>query len=295
MQPIPDSELILNADGSIYHLNLHPDEIADTILTVGDPNRVAQVSKYFDRIEVRRAHREFVTHTGWLGSQRLTVISTGIGTDNMDIVLNELDALANINFETRTLNVEPKTLNIIRIGTSGSISTEIAIGSFVTSNYAIGLDNLLHFYEHKNNLAELSLCQQFKHILPDNFPAVPYAFAANETLLRKIQLDFHGITLTAPGFYAPQARQLRGSIKLSLETLTLFNNFRYEKLHLTNLEMETAGLYGLASVLGHRALSCNGILTNRMSGEFSKNPAEIVEKLIQSVLEQVSESGFSKF
>lgn len=295
MQQFTDSELIINTDGSIYHLNLRPDEIADTILTVGDPNRVAQVSKYFDRIEVQHANREFVTHTGWLGNQRLTVLSTGIGTDNMDIVLNELDALVNIDFQTGTLKAEHQTLNLIRIGTSGSIVPEISIGSLLTSDYAIGLDNLLHFYEHKNNLAELSLCQQFKHILPDNFPAVPYTFAGNESLLRKISLDFHGITLTAPGFYAPQGRQLRGSTKLSLEMFASLNDFQYEKLRITNLEMETAGLYGLANVLGHQALSCNAILANRMSGEFSKNPAEMVEKLIQRVLEKVSESEFAKF
>lgn len=287
MQQIPDSELIINQDGSIYHLQLHPEEIADTILTVGDPDRVAQVSKYFDRIEMQRSHREFVTHTGWLGSKRLTVISTGIGTDNIDIVLNELDALANINLQTKTVNSTHKSLNIIRIGTSGAVWAEAPLGSMVTSAYAIGLDNLMHFYEHKNHLNEVGLLQQFRHFAKDAIPTTPYVFAANETLLSSIQLDLQGITLTAPGFYAPQGRQLRGITKFTSEILTNLSDFQYEKLRILNFEMETAGIYGLASVLGHRALSCNVILANRISGQFSKNPLEIVEKLIQRVLEQV--------
>lgn len=294
MQTFADSEFILNADGTIYHLHLRPDEIADTIFTVGDPGRVGQVSKYFDRMEVQRAHREFVTHTGWLGNQRLTVLSTGIGTDNVDIVLNELDALANINFKTRTLNPEPKTLNIIRIGTSGSISTDIPIGSFLASRYAIGLDNLLHFYEYKNTLAELSLCQQFKNLLPSELSISPPAFTADALLFQKIPLDFQGITLTAPGFYAPQGRQLRAVSKFNLELLKSFAFFEYEGLHLTNLEMETAGMYGLCATLGHRALSCNVILANRLTGEFHANPVEAVEGLIQRVLERLSESEFTE-
>ncbi len=289
MLQISDSELVINADGSIYHLHLHPGDVADTIITVGDPNRVAQVSKHFSQIDVQRAHREFVTHTGWLGSKRITVISTGIGTDNIDIVLNELDALVNINFQTRTPNLEPQILNIIRIGTAGVLSAEVSLGSFVTSNYAIGLDNLLHFYDYKNSLSELSLCQQIKHLLPADLSISPYVFAASEELISKIRLDYHGITLTAPGFYAPQGRQLRARSKLNLEMLTQLSEFKYEKLRLLNFEMESAGIYGLASVLGHRAISCNVILANRILGTFHSNPTEAVEKLIQRVLEQVSE------
>lgn len=287
MRQIPDSELVTNSDGSIYHLQLHPEDIAETILTVGDPARVAQVSKYFDRIEVQRSHREFVTHTGWLGAKRITVISTGIGTDNIDIVLNELDALANINLQTRTINTIHKPLNIIRIGTSGAVWAEAPVGSMVTSAYAIGLDNLLHFYEHKNHLDEVSLLQQFKHFVTSPLPVEPYVTSANDQLLQAIKLDYQGITLTAPGFYAPQGRQLRGTTKFTSEILTHLSDFQYEKRRILNFEMETAGIYGLASVLGHRALSCNVILANRILGAFAKNPMEIVEKLIQRVLEQV--------
>lgn len=288
MIQFPDSELVINTDGSIYHLRLRPEEVADTILTVGDPGRVAQVSKYFDRIEVKREHREFVTHTGWSNNKRITVISTGIGTDNIDIVLNELDALVNIDFKTRTTKKAHKALTIIRIGTSGAVWAEAPIGSTVTSAYAIGLDNLMHFYEHKNHLNEVGLLQQLKHLLAEKLPIEPYVAAGNSDLLQQISLDHQGITLTAPGFYAPQGRQLRGVTKFNKDAIIALSDFQYEKMHLLNFEMETAGIYGLANLLGHRALSCSVILANRISGEFSKNPAEEVEKLIMRILEQVN-------
>lgn len=284
---IPNSELVINSDGSIYHLQLHPEEVADTIITVGDPGRVPQVSKYFDSIEIKRAHREFVTHTGWLRQKRLTVISTGIGTDNIDIVMNELDALVNINLQTRKIKDIHKALDIIRIGTSGAVWAEAPVGSMVTSAYAIGLDNLMHFYEHKNHLNEVGLLQQFRHFTNDELPVVPYVFAGDDKLLNTIKLDYQGITLTSPGFYAPQGRQLRAISKFTPELLTRLSDFHYEKLRILNFEMETAGIYGLANLLGHRAISCNVILANRILGAFSKNPAEIVEKLIMRVLEQV--------
>ncbi|MFN7117087.1 MAG: nucleoside phosphorylase [Saprospiraceae bacterium] len=287
MRQIPDSELVINAKGNIYHLNLHPAEIADTILTVGDPERVPQISKYFDRIEVRREHREFITHTGWLGKKRLTVVSTGIGTDNIDIVLNELDALANINFKTRTVNDIHKKLTIIRVGTSGAIWAEVQVGSMVTSAYGIGLDNLLHFYEPAHHLNEVGLLQQFKHYLVQALPVEPYVAAANAALLQQITLDYQGITLTAPGFYAPQGRELRAKTKFTTETLTHLSDFKYDQLRILNFEMETAGIYGLANLLGHRALSCNVILANRILGQFASNPAEAVERLIMRVLEQI--------
>lgn len=287
MKQITESELVINKDGSIYHLHLHPDEVADTILTVGDPGRVPQISKYFDRIEVQRANREFVTHTGTIGNTRLTVISTGIGTDNIDIVLNELDALVNIDLKTKTIKSNLKTLNIIRVGTSGAVAPETQVGSMVTSAYGIGLDNLMHFYDYTFHLEEVALLQQFKHFLSGKLPIEPYVAAANRDLLHKIQLDYQGITLTASGFYAPQARQLRAHTKFTENMLIHLSDFKYEVLRILNFEMETAGLYGLANALGHRALSCNVILANRILGAFEKNPAEAVERLIMRVLEQV--------
>ncbi len=287
MRQIPDSELVLNADGSIYHLHLRPEQIADTVLTVGDPDRVARISNYFDTIEHQVSHREFVTHTGWLGKTRLTVISTGIGTDNIDIVLNELDALANIEFATRTPNPIHRTLNIIRVGTSGAVWREAPVGSFVTSAFGLGLDNLMHFYVSENTVDETELAQQFAAFPAQSLPTTPYAFAAHAELLDKMTLDLQGITLTAPGFYAPQGRELRGKTKLTSEILTHLSDFQYKKWRITNFEMETSGIYGLARVLGHRAVSCNVILANRIRGQFSTDPRKEVEKLIQKVLEKI--------
>ncbi|MBK7873388.1 MAG: nucleoside phosphorylase [Saprospiraceae bacterium] len=287
MQQIPDSELVINTNGSIYHLQLFPEQIADTILTVGDPARVARVSKYFDKIEYQVSHREFITHTGWLGSTRLTVISTGIGTDNIDIVINELDALANIDFKTRMPKTKHQTLNFIRIGTSGAIWREAPLGSFITSAFAIGLDNLMHFYAYQNSPDETALLKQFYTFTAKPLPIQPYAFAANADLLAKMTLDLQGITLTSPGFYAPQGRELRGKTKLTSEILASFSDFQYKDWNIMNFEMETSGIYGLANVLGHRAVSCNVILANRLLGQFSSDPAQEVERLIQKVLEKI--------
>lgn len=289
MQQIPDSELIINPDGSIYHLNLRPEQVADTILTVGDPSRVARISKYFDKIEHQVNRREFVTHTGWLGKTHLTVLSTGIGTDNIDIVLNELDALVNIDFKTRTPNKTHKTLNIIRVGTSGAVWRDAPVGSFVTSAFGLGLDNLMHFYEYENSAEEQELVQHFAAFPKNPLPTPPYAFAANAELLESMTLDLQGITLTAPGFYAPQGRQLRGTSKLTPDILTHLSDFQYKSWRITNFEMETSGIFGLAKVLGHRAVSCNAIIANRVLGKFSPDPGKAVESLILKVLEKVEE------
>ncbi|MDX1943161.1 MAG: nucleoside phosphorylase [Saprospiraceae bacterium] len=295
MRQIPDSELVLNADGTIYHLCLFPEQIADIILTVGDPARVARISKYFDKIEYQVNHREFVTHTGWLGNTRLSVLSTGIGTDNMDIVLNELDALVNIDLKTRIPHSNHSILNIIRVGTSGAVWREAPVGSFITSAFGLGLDNLMHFYEYQNTSDEAKLIQDFAAFLKNPLPIQPYSFAANVELLNKMTLDLQGITLTAPGFYAPQGRELRANTKLTSETLTHLSNFQYKNWQITNFEMETSGLYGLAKVLGHRAVSCNVILANRLLGQFSLNPDKEVESLIENVLERIgSLTNFSQ-
>ena len=283
------SELILNADNSIYHLNLVPEDIADTIITVGDPERVGDVSKYFDKIEIKKAKREFHTHTGTLNGKRLTVISTGIGTDNIDIVLNELDALANIDFENRTLKPDKKVLDIIRIGTSGAIQPDITVDSFLISEYAMGFDGLLQFYDSES-VQQTKISKAFTH--HSNWPnrkSTPYVVTYDESLgndfiSNRIRL---GVTATNIGFYGPQGRTLRLKTDDS-EFLEKLTSFDYQGIKITNLEMETSGIYGLCKLLGHRAVSLNCILANRVTGEFSKNPNEAVTKLIRYALENLS-------
>ncbi len=282
---LQNSELILNPDGSIYHLNLLPEQLADTIITVGDPDRVADVSKYFDSIEVDVHKREFKTHTGKLNGKRISVVSTGIGTDNIDIVFNELDALANINFKTRVVNSTLKSLDIIRIGTSGSIQLEIEIDSFLISEKAIGLDSLLRFYKNIDFLDE-SFSEQF--INHTNWPkerSLPYVVEADEKLMSKFTSKeiLKGITATNVGFYGPQGRVLRLPITDS-EMNNKITKFNFEGKKITNLEMETAGIYGMAKLLGHKAISLNAILVNRANGSFSENPHKTVDKLIQTAL-----------
>lgn len=284
---LKSSEFILNRDGSIYHLALRPDEIADLIITVGDPERVPKVSKYFDKIELKKRRREFVTHTGWLGKRRISVISTGIGTDNIDIVLNELDALANIDFEKKEVKKVHKPLTIIRLGTSGSIQKEIPIDSVLVSKSAIGLDGLLHFYENdfsKNGLTD-ALTDHFGGA--ENFPARPYFAPGSERLFSLFSKNRHtGITATNAGFYAPQGRKLRAQ-PARTDIVDLLQTFDYQGLRVTNLEMETAGIYGLAKILGHDAISINGILANRPLGQFSTSGEKTVRRMIETVLAEI--------
>ncbi|MBO0323164.1 nucleoside phosphorylase [Muricauda sp. CAU 1633] len=288
------SELILNSDGSIYHLNLLPEDIADTIITVGDPDRVSQVSKYFDSVELKKKKREFVTHTGSVSGKRITVISTGIGTDNIDIVLNELDALANIDFASRTIKTEKRQLSFIRIGTSGSIQPDIPIDSFVLSSSAIGLDGLLHFYDSgqaRNSDLESKLNDYLDW---DTHNIRPYAVDFDEKLAYQFtsnRIRF-GITITNSGFYGPQGRSLRltPAIPEFNERLAAFS---YQNHQITNLEMETSAIYGLAKLHGHRAISLNAILANRANGEFSKNGRKTIDELIQFTLEKIASSDLN--
>ena len=283
---ISESDLIINPDGSIYHLNLLPEDIADTIITVGDQDRVAEVSKHFDSIELKKGKREFITHTGYLGKKRISVISTGIGTDNIDIVFNELDALVNINFETRTVNQELKSLNIIRVGTSGSIREDIEVGSILASSYGLGLDALMSYYEQDLSIEDTYLLQQIKAHLPV-LKSEPYLTPASSLLLKQIAFDMpQGITATAPGFYAPQGRQVRAKLSVS-NLIEKLSSFETKNQRITNLEMETAGIYALASALGHQALSINAILAHRLKLQFAPEPDKIVEKMIKVVLERV--------
>ncbi len=277
------SELILNEDGSIYHLALKPTEVANTIITVGDQDRVGQVSKHFDTIECTKQSREFVTHTGTLGGKRLTVLSTGIGTDNIDIVLNELHALKNIDFETLEKKEKHQTLQIIRIGTSGAVQPTIELGSTVVSGLAIGFDGLMHFY---NVTEKLNLQSEFQQNLPalQELPKPYFAFASEDLLLRfKTHFPQIGCTITAPGFYAPQGRNVNHPPKV-LDFIGSLGGKALGGLPITNIEMETAGIYGLAEALGHQAISISALLANRSTGEFAKNPKKVVEELIEKVL-----------
>ncbi len=285
------SELILNADGSIYHLHLLPDQIAPLILTVGDPDRVEKVSQYFDVINHRVQNREFVTHTGILRGQPISVISTGIGTDNIDIVLTELDALVNIDFATREVKSNLTKLKIVRIGTSGSLQADIPLDSWLVSEIAVGLDGLMHFYDTDLRGEELSLANSLGLFLEnrsDELMLVPYVFLADTEMMQLFdnELFTKGITVTAPGFYAPQGRILRGAV-VEKKYLHLLQTYRLKDRSLTNLEMETAGIYGMARLLGHQAVSVSAILANRATGDFSQKAEETVENLIKKVLEIV--------
>ena len=285
---IGDSELILTSSGCIYHLNLHPDEIADTIITVGDPERVKEVSKYFDKIEVVKEHREFVTHTGYIGSKRLSVVSTGIGPDNIDIVLNELDALFNIDFQTRTEKEKHTTLKIIRLGTSGSLQNDIPVDSLLVSTFGIGMDNMLHYYRHEYNAEEIFVLNDFeKHTLMQGHPIQPYIAQCSMQLLNHFTEHFiHGITLTCPGFYAPQGRRLR--LPLAFPNLVeKMSGFQSGSHRITNMEMETAAIYGLGKLLGHHCISVSNIINNRQAKTFSANLKGAVNNMIETALNKV--------
>ncbi len=288
MNRIAETDLILNADGSAYHLNLLPGDVADTVITVGDPDRVGEVSKYFDTIELKKGKREFITHTGTISNKRLTVLSTGIGTDNIDIVLNELDALVNIDFNTRTVNPTLRSLNIIRIGTSGAVQADIAIDSLLLSSAAFGLDPLMHYYKQELTTNEQNLLNAFKATLPADANLSPYIASAGSELLTKLgKGQQQGITITAPGFYSPQGRQVRAVAAIP-QLMESIQQFSLNGQRITNLEMETAGIYGLASALGHQAISYNVILANRVTQVFSKQPAKIMDHYISKLLETIS-------
>ncbi|NQX56262.1 nucleoside phosphorylase [Pedobacter panaciterrae] len=284
---ISEADLIINQDGTIYHLSLLPEDLAQTVITVGDPDRVSEVSKHFDSIELKKGKREFITHTGYLDKKRITVISTGIGTDNIDIVFNELDALVNIDFEKREVKKELTSLDIIRIGTSGAIQPDIPMGTILASSFGLGLDALMQYYINELSGDDHSILDAFKSRFSHIKGITPYLTAADNVLLNTIGSDMEkGITVTAPGFYAPQGRQVRAKNAIP-DFINLLNNFQHSNYRITNLEMETAGIYALAKALGHKALSVNAILASRVNFEFSKNPAAVVDKAIKMVLEKI--------
>lgn len=287
--PIKASELILNPDGSVYHLNLRPEHIAQTIITVGDPDRVDNVTKHFDTIEFSTRKREFHTQTGTYKGKRLSVISTGIGTDNIDIVFNELDALVNINLETREIKSNLTSLNIIRIGTSGSIQKDIPIDSFVVSEYAVGFDSLLHFYDSAH-VQDFNISEALKkHTDWFDKKSDPYVVKSSDQLLDAFSSDktAKGFTATNVGFYGPQGRILRLPIQDN-QLNDKLATFDYDGKRITNLEMETSGIYGISSLLGHQALSMNAIIANRATGEFSADPKGIVDDLILYTLNKIN-------
>jgi uridine phosphorylase len=287
---IQSSELILNPDGSVYHLNLKPEHIAHDIIFVGDQNRVEKITQFFDSIEFSTQKREFKTQTGYYKGKKITVLSTGIGPDNIDIVMNELDALVNIDLETRRPKENLTSLNIIRIGTSGSLQANIPVDSFVLSEYAIGLDNMLRSYLidtiSEKNLEDAFIAQTNW----DSRKGQPYVIKCSQSLAEKIftQKMHKGFTGTAGGFYGPQGRILRLEIQDS-ELNNKMDQFEFEGIKMTNLEMETAAIYGLGKLLGHNCLSLNAIIANRASGTFSSDPYKAVDELIAYTLNKLAE------
>lgn len=289
MGKIAESELIINSRGAIYHLNVRPEEIAHTVITVGDPARVVEVSKYFDSIECKCQHREFITHTGIIGNKRISVVSTGIGPDNIDIVLNELDALVNIDFDTRIIKQNLTHLTIIRLGTAGSLQADIPVDSVVASTHGLGIDNLLNYYRHDNNDEEMQIIQQFvAHTqISSNFSHPYISTAAGGILKHFVNGFYHGITITCPGFYGPQGRVLRLGLT-NPDLIDRLSGFTFGQHRITNFEMETSAIYGLGKLLGHQCLSLSAIVANRINKEFSKDGNAAVENMIKKALNIIS-------
>ena len=289
MSKIPESELILNSDNSVYHLNLQPHDISDTVINVGDPDRVKMVSAFFDSIEVKKQKREFVTHTGIYKGKRITVLSTGIGTDNIDIVYNELDSLVNIDLEKREIKKTLKSLNLIRIGTSGSLQSDIPVDGFVFSQYGLGLDGLLNYYKLVNDKDEDEIINAFrKHYPNEGILSLPYISKCSSKLENALgEGMFKGITASCCGFYAPQGRVLRYELARQ-NFIPSLNSFRLKNNRITNFEMETGAMYGLAKILGHHCCSINAIVANRITNEHTHKSEETMNKLIQLVLDRIA-------
>ena len=289
MTRIDESELILTKENKVYHLHLSSEDIAPLVITVGDPERVNEVSKYFDAIEVRAKHREFVTHTGRIGKKRITVLSSGIGPDNIDIVMNELDACVNIDFDTRTIKEQHTSLHIIRFGTSGSLQADIPVDSFVASTHGIGLDNVLHYYPMSTTEIEKNILASFlEQTSIQQSSIMPYVAEGSTELLSYFKEGYHhGITVTCPGFYAPQGRVVRAGLQFPtlVDELT---HFRMGDLRITNFEMETSAIFGLGKVLGHSCLAINTIVANRVHKTFSKNSVKSIDEMIKKNLEMIS-------
>jgi len=282
------SELIVNPDKSIYHLHLLPEQIAEDIIVVGDPQRVEVISNYFDKIEFKVSNREFVTHTGYLNGHRISALATGIGTDNIDIVMNELDALVNIDLANRKIYENKRSLNIIRLGTSGALQENIPVDSFVFSEYGLGLDGLLNFYAESDKVIDKAFTKAFiKEMQWDVNLAKPYVVKCSKNLEDKIGAGLlKGITATASGFYGPQGRSLRLGLAINQlnEKLSKFN---YQNKQITNFEMETSAIYGLGAMLGHNTATVCAIVANRYTKTFSSDYKATVVRLIELILERI--------
>jgi uridine phosphorylase len=284
MSKIRETDLILQ-DGAVYHIGIRPENLSTKIITVGDPDRVSEVSRHFDSIEFTHRHREFVTHTGHFKGKRLTAISTGMGTDNIEILMTELDALVNVDFQTRELKSELTSLEIVRVGTSGSLQADIPVDSILVSELAIGFDTLMCFYPYQLRKTDLLLAESLQNMA--DLPFLPYIVSCNQELLGRIGKEMvPGNTLTCPGFYAPQGRSVRLSPRRE-NLLQAYKEFRHGDFRITNFEMETAGYYAMGELLGHHMLSVNAIVASRANDIFSQNPAATVEKAIQIVLEAI--------
>ncbi len=285
-----ESELIINSKGNIYHMDIGPGQLADTVITVGDPDRVPLVSKYLDKITHKSANREFVCHAGVIGNKPVLVVSTGIGPDNMDIVMNELDALANIDFNNRTLKSQKRTLSIIRLGTCGSLHADVPLGSMVTSAYGIGMDNLLQYYRYENNADERFIMEQFmQHTRLAGGYILPYIAEGSIALRKYFAAGYiHGITVTCPGFYGPQGRVLRAQATYPY-LVDAMSTFTTRNLRITNFEMETAAMYGLGKILGHNCCSISTVIDNRATNTASRNMEADIEQMIKTVLSVIEQ------
>lgn len=289
-QPIPESQLVLNSEGAVYHLNLHPDQLADDVLLVGDPGRVELIASFFDKIEVERQNRELVTRTGYFNGKRITVMSTGMGTDNLDIVMNELDALANIDLKTRIPKEGHRSLNLIRIGTCGALQPEIEVeDSYVATRYAIGLDGLLYFYGKNEEVNNVAMRDAFiKHMdYPKDLP-LPYVVECSKDLFDRLAQGYYqGVTATAPGFYGPQGRTLRMNLAYP-EHNRKIESFNYQGWRVCNFEMESSALYGLGKMMGHNCLTICVAIANRVTEKFASDYHPYVKKLVINTLERLS-------
>ncbi|MFW5821473.1 MAG: nucleoside phosphorylase [Bacteroidota bacterium] len=289
-EELTNSELILNPDGSIYHLKIKNEHVADTVILVGDPGRVEILSSYFDETEFKIENREFVTHTGYYKGKRLTAISTGIGTDNIDIVLNELDAVINIDLKNRKIRENKRALNIIRIGTTGGLQEELGVGSFVLSRVAAGFDGLIHFYRDGFSICDEKIEKAFvTHTEWFDKRPVPYFVRSDDHLFEILNNKdvFSGITLSSPGFYGPQGRRLRLPVT-DPRLNDKMHNFRYDGMRITNYEMESSALFGLSALLGHHAVSICAVIANRITREFVKDHKAVIRELIEFTLKQIS-------
>lgn len=288
-QPIPASQLVLNNEGAIYHLNLHPDQLADNVIMVGDPGRVDMIASFFDKIEVERQNRELITRTGWFNGERITVLSTGMGTDNLDIVMNELDALANIDLKTRMPKETHRSLNLIRLGTCGALQPDIEPGNNVATRYAIGLDGLLYFYEKHKEVNEIAMRDAFIKQMdyPKDLPK-PYVVEGSKMLFDKLAEGYYqGVTATAPGFYGPQGRTLRMHLSYP-ENNNKIEHFDYQGWRVCNFEMESSALYGLGKMMGHNCLTICVAIANRVTEKFTTDYHPYVRKLVESTLERLT-------